>query len=421
MRILEDECAGKVTVAMLGARRHYAVPRILQEAGLLRHFFTDSYVGNKPVVRAILRALPDRLKHREIKRWLGREDKGLPAEKVTGFELLGLRYALERRGAKTIAGQQAVFKNVADRFSRAVMRRIGPNPGIVWGFNTAALEIFRYVKSHGGTCILEQTILPLRLEMELLSQEATALPGWQSDVAVSDYGSDLASREAQEWQLADQIVVGSSFVREGLLRCGVPSEKIKVIPYGIDLERFTSPPMQKPRAGRLRVLFVGEVGIRKGAPRLLQALRLLGPERVEARFAGTVALCRSALEPFSDVANFLGPVPRGDMAKLFQWADVFALPSIVEGSALSSYEALLNGLPLVVTLNAGTIIQGGEAGQIVPTSDPEAIAAALRAYCDDPVLLARHRQGAISLRDMASSKRYGEELIEFVQDIWSRH
>jgi hypothetical protein len=48
----------KVIVAMLGARRHYAVPRLLFEAGLLERFFTDSYSGNKPWQEVVLRNVP---------------------------------------------------------------------------------------------------------------------------------------------------------------------------------------------------------------------------------------------------------------------------------------------------------------------------------------------------------------------------
>jgi glycosyltransferase involved in cell wall biosynthesis len=105
------------------------------------------------------------------------------------------------------------------------------------------------------------------------------------------------------------------------------------------------------------------------------------------------------------------------MPELFRWAQVFALPSIVEGSAVSSYEALLSGLPLVVTPNAGTIICGDDAGQIVEPRDTVAIEQALRRYCEEPELLARHREGALSLRKMASTERYGRDLAEFTRQL----
>ena len=400
---------------MLGARMHYAVPRLLHEAGLLEHFFTDSYIGNKPALQAVLRALPAQLAGAGVKRWLGRDEPRLPPQKVTSFETLGIRYALERRHARNAAQMEAIFARTAARFNTAILRRNKAPAGFVWGFNTAALELFEAARQNGARCILEQTILPRRLEAELLTRQAQQWEGWQPGFSARPNGGLQAEREEREWALAERIVAGSDFVRDGLLACGVPADKISVIPYGVDVTRFSpAPPQERDPARPLRVLFVGEVGLRKGVPWLLEALKTLGPERVEARFAGRVVLDPGHLAGFSDVAHFAGPVPRLEMADLFRWADVFALPSIVEGSATSSYEALLTGLPLIVTPNTGSIISGDDAGQIVPPGDSSAIAAALLRYHENPELLAQHKERALALRGKAATERYGRELAALV-------
>ena len=129
---------------------------------------------------------------------------------------------------------------------------------------------------------------------------------------------------------------------------------------------------------RLRVLFAGEVGLRKGAPYLLEALRQLGAGEVEARFAGPIALSPEKLASYGDVASFPGPVPRVQMPALYRWADVLALPSVCEGSATVVYEALAAGVYVITTPNAGSVLSGAsEFGEIVPTRDVEAIVAAL--------------------------------------------
>lgn len=143
------------------------------------------------------------------------------------------------------------------------------------------------IKRNGGLCVLEQTILPRRLESDLLADQARILSGWQPGLVAWAEASIQTEREEREWQLADRIVVGSDFVRDGLLQCGVPTGKIAEIPYGVDVRRFSPARRDKRSPGPLRVLFVGEVGLRKGAPWLLKALHRLGPDRVEARFAGT--------------------------------------------------------------------------------------------------------------------------------------
>ncbi|TFH47206.1 MAG: glycosyltransferase, partial [Lysobacterales bacterium] len=152
--------------------------------------------------------------------------------------------------------------------------------------------------------------------------------------------------------------------------------KFRIVPSGINYQPNGDQVSRsaRPENNKLRVLFAGEVGLRKGVPYLLDALHILGPDRVEARFAGTVAIAASKLEPYRDVATFLGPVPYSMMAALYRWADVFVLPSICEGSAVVTYEALAAGIPVICTPNTGSIVRHGVDGFIVPIRDAEAVA-----------------------------------------------
>src|SRR5919106_6210855 len=87
-------------VAQLGARRHYAVPRILHEAGMLDRLYTDSYVGNKPWLELALGLTPAPLRSGGASRLLGRREERIPPAKVTSFDAFGLQYARARRRAK---------------------------------------------------------------------------------------------------------------------------------------------------------------------------------------------------------------------------------------------------------------------------------------------------------------------------------
>jgi glycosyltransferase involved in cell wall biosynthesis len=103
---------------------------------------------------------------------------------------------------------------------------------------------------------------------------------------------------------------------------------------------------------------------------------------VEARFAGAVALSPAKLLPYREVATFLGPVPRPAMAGLYGWADLFVLPSLFEGSATVTYEALATGVPVVCTPNTGSIVREGVDGTIVPAGSLEALEDALAAVAE---------------------------------------
>ncbi len=219
--------------------------------------------------------------------------------------------------------------------------------------------------------------------------------------------------------MSDVIVGGSRLVIDGLARCGVSEHKCRVVPYGVETWQFApaASTRQEGKNGALRVLFAGEVGLRKGAPYLLEALRELGPARVRARVAGSIAVSPRKLGPYLEVAEFLGPVPRSQMLGLFHWADVFCLPSICEGSALVIYESLLSGVPVIATPNTGSLVRDGVDGQVVPIRDSKAIARALERYRTDRHCLNSHRLAARDAREHLELAAYQRNLVRVVEEL----
>jgi glycosyltransferase involved in cell wall biosynthesis len=62
-----------------------------------------------------------------------------------------------------------------------------------------------------------------------------------------------------------------------------------------------------------------------------------------------------------------------DPREEYKQSDIFVFPSLEEGSALVTYEALASGLPLITTFNSGSIIRDGKEGIIIPIRDVNAI------------------------------------------------
>jgi hypothetical protein len=246
----------RVLVSMLGARMHYAVPRLLYEAGLLCRLHTDSYIGGKPLLEGALRLLPRRSRPRAVQRWLGRKEDNLPPNLVCSSELLGLWYVIARGRARSVSDLNSVYRLAAQRLTDRVLRTGLKDADAVWAFNNEALELFGAAKQLGKRCILEQTILPIALEYELMQEEARRWADWIEERDRPEFDEVAVQRAEAEWRLADQIVAASAFVRDGLIRCGVPSAKICVIPYGVDVSTFgTSEGTQARSPGPLRVLF----------------------------------------------------------------------------------------------------------------------------------------------------------------------
>lgn len=86
------------------------------------------------------------------------------------------------------------------------------------------------------------------------------------------------------------------------------------------------------------------------------------------------------------------PGARNDVAQLLRGFDAFVLPSLAEGISNTILEAMATGLPVVATNVGGNpdLLRNGETGLLVPRSDPDALAQALRTYIDDPTLAAQH-------------------------------
>jgi glycosyltransferase involved in cell wall biosynthesis len=198
----------------------------------------------------------------------------------------------------------------------------------------------------------------------------------------------------------------------------VPAHKIRVVPSGVDLRRFAPNARAAFDGARpLRVLFVGRVSIMKGVPYLLQALNKLGPKLVQARFVGGVHLNREKLIASSNVGNFTGHIPRHSLPEEYRWADVFCFPSLTEGSADVTYEALASGLPVVTTPNSGSIVYDGVDGFIVPIRDPDALAETIGRYAADRELLAQHQAATLQRRERAGLDRYKGDLVSVIREI----
>jgi glycosyltransferase involved in cell wall biosynthesis len=393
-------------VAMLGARMHYATPRILHESGRLLHLFTD-LCGVKGVPRT-LAFLPKKVLPSSAQRVLERIPKSIPRGKITAFTGFGIRYALHIARARSPGQLANAFLWGGQEFCRLVRTKWPDKAGALFAYNSAALELLCHAKEMGVYGVVEQTIAPKKIERQLLSEEESAYPGWEALTDAEETNEEYMAREEAEWRRADLIVCGSQFVKEAIGNCGGPTEKVSVVPYGVDIapgihgrERAHQP---------LHVLTVGAVGLRKGSPYVLNAARTLRGQAV-FRIVGDLSIAPSAERTLRKDVELTGRVTRGQVSRHYAWADVFLLPSVCEGSATACYEALGWGLPVITTPNAGSPVRDGVDGFVVPVRDSEAIAERLTRLCSAPDLLAAMSRNALERSREFSVQLYGERLL----------
>ena len=396
----------RFVVCQLGARMHYAVPRFLHEAGLLERFHTDLY-SNQSWTR-LFGLVPESWRPSSVRRFIGRGTE-LPDPLVRSYPAFGLLYAARNARATNSAEASAVFLWAGRSFGRRVVRDGFGAASAVYAFNTAGLEILTAAREKGLLTVLEQTIAPRAIEEQLMHEEHARHSHWEPPLLKSDAATATMEREAQEWNLADLIVCGNEFVRDGIQRCGGPANRCAVVPYGVDAS-FRPKPFERRGSRPLRVLTVGHVGLRKGAPYALAVAKALH-DVAQFRWVGPVMLRDDVAAEVSQHIDLRGAVPRSDVPSHYQWADVFFLPSICEGSATVTYEALSCGVPVVTTPSAGSPVRDGVDGFVVETRDISAMTARLRQLNDDGALLERLAQGAVTGAKALSLDSYKHRLL----------
>lgn len=406
----------------LGARMHYAVPALLHRAGMLAHFYTDSYVGRGSawhVLSLAAAVIPAAWRPQALKRLLIRREESLPPDKITAFNLLGLSYALAYRRARNEEELQNTYREYGRRFCDLICQEKFNGAHGVYAFEGAALPIFQKAEKLGIIKILEKFSAPQRIDYALISEEYRRWPGRDYPYPSAKVFQERFALEEEEWRSADAIFCPSDFVADGMISLGVPPEKLHTVPYGVETARFAARRETWDGHRPLRVLFLGGVTLRKGPQYLYQALKKLRGIPITTRMVGPVNLAEPYRNLIMEVAELTGPVPRQEVQSHYKWADVFVFPTICEGSATVVYEALSAGLPVITTPNAGSVVRDGVEGFIVPIRDAEALAEKIDLLASHPDLLAYMSHKALERAAEFSWEKYGERLTQTLIKICS--
>jgi glycosyltransferase involved in cell wall biosynthesis len=287
------------------------------------------------------------------------------------------------RGWPKILARNRWFQRKVLSFLRSQLSTITYQP-ILLSYSYTALEPFRYAKALGWKTLLVQ-IDPGPEEERIVAEETAREPqlagGWHP--APSEYWAYWR----EECKLADRIVVNSEWSREGLIRGGVPAEKISIIPLAYEelgVGRRGEPRLQRNYPDHftaerpLRVLFLGLINLRKGVARLLEAARILRDEPVEFWMVGPVEIAKTSTIGNAGRVKWFGPVTRKQATEFYRDADVFILPTLSDGFAITQLEAQAHGLPVIASKNCGKVVENGINGSILDEPSAAFIAQAVR-------------------------------------------
>jgi glycosyltransferase involved in cell wall biosynthesis len=398
----------KFIAVQTGARRGYAVPVLLENAGMLECFYTD-LAGNAGLGKLVAQAPRLPVFGAPLKRLAARR---LPEEilyKTRTFGLSSLIGILDGAiGANTIESQFCRNVKFEERWAQHIIRAGYGNATHIYSMLGEGGPFVAEAYRRGLTVVSEIYIL-LSTE-RILHQERAAFPTWEPNVP--DF-TELRRRLVREDVLMQRThfyICPSVTVQDDLVdNWGVVRERTFMVPYGMSPQWLELEP--QPVKGR--ILFVGTADLRKGVHYLAMAAEQLKAKGYEYDFrvAGNVT-DQVRQQPECRLLNFLGRVPRDRIHEEFQKADIFVLPSLAEGSAEVTYEALAAGVPLVVTRAAGSVARDGVEGRIIAERNPVALAEAIHQIVEDRIM--RDRM-AVAARERARDftwEKYGERLVE---------
>ena len=266
------------------------------------------------------------------------------------------------------------------------------------------------------------TLSPLDFRLPDLCQQlgvplvATFHPPFDASLRNLSSGTQQLTYQLYAPSLAryDRVVVFSELQADVLMRLGVPSSRLSVIPNGVDPQRWSpavpgqeSAHLQALRQrfnGRRMFLYMGRIATEKNVEALLRAWRLVQPEGCTLVVVGDGPMRQSLMQTYGAdcQVHWWGHEPEQAMrVALLQLAEVFLLPSLVEGLSLALLEAMASGTACVATDAGadGEVLEGG-AGIVIST---QGVTTQLRTLLpvlrDQPVLSAelgrRARQRAL--------------------------
>ena len=385
----------------LGAREHYAVPRALLVSGLLSEFITDLWIR------------PGTLLHSWKKPLTGRFHPGLAGARVKAPNVAALTFELRaslarENGWKLISRRNEWFQQHAI----AQLSNESTNGNhTVFAYSYAAEEIFKFAKNRGWRTVLGQ-IDPGPAEERIVAglDKTSPIKHKHWEPAPTNYWKSWSN----ECALADQIVVNSEWSRDALLAEVIPAEKIRVIPVAYEsstdvgsLQRLYPRAFSAERP--LRVLFLGQINLRKGVGQLLGAVELLSGEHVEFWFVGPTQIDVPQSLRLHPQVRWFGVAPRVEVASYYRDADVFIFPTLSDGFGLTQLEAQSWKLPVSASRYCGEVVRDGFNGVILEEVSGRAIAHALVSLLRSPETLS-----AMSVRsaveDRFSLKMLAESL-----------
>lgn len=281
------------------------------------------------------------------------------------------------------------------------------------GWNNQALRSIKAAKRINASIIIESGSIHRFSKEDILDEEYKRF-----GLEIKKHPAYTREASLEELSLADYIFLISEFAKATFIKAGFDDKKIFVLGRGVDLSRF-KPGVKND--SKFRVLFVGRLSLRKGVQYLLEAWKELNIKNAELLLVGNIDdNIKPILSKYNNIENIIFTGFLKNPEEAYKKSTIFVFPSLEEGGAKVTYEAMASGLPLITTENSASVIRDGIDGFIVPIRDSKAIKEKILYFYENPEEVSKLAVNAVENVKHHTWYSYREKLINTYKKIFAK-
>ena len=321
------------------------------------------------------------------------EKFGIPQSYVCSFLLHGILSRIFHKLTQLLPSP-SLEPLLSSLFSKWAAKNISKeNYDAIHCFSGVAEELFISSPSTSKTVkTLVRASSHITVQKHLLEAEESRANSLVNTSIKIDQPSDwIMGREEREYQLADIIIVLSSFAQTSFIQQGIEANKLSILPLGAQLNVFRpnstviEARCQRILSGQpLKVLMVGTFALRKGAIDFVEIAKNAGMD-FQFQFVGARTNDADFLyQTHYQYIDFISRQPQAELPQFYAQSDIFIFTTIEDGYPVVLSQAQAAGLPIIATTNcsAPDIIVDNETGWVLPIRSPDAFIEKLK-WCNE--------------------------------------
>ena len=228
----------------------------------------------------------------------------------------------------------------------------------------------------------------------------------------------VIDRELQEYENANIILVPSLFAKKSFEDYLPNSNKVHAINFGVNLQNFYPINSNTKNKDYFDILFIGNLSIQKGLHYLIEAFNKFNHPKKRLHLVGSSSVDKKFFSNQLNNDNILiyGHIPHLKLKEIINKSDIFVLPSLQEGFATVTLQALACGCPVIVSENTGAaeFVRENKCGFVVPIRNSQIISDKLTLLSDNRQLLEELSNNALKISKKNSWGNYVDQLDQLV-------